>query len=131
MSVRAIDHVNIRAGGELVAAMKAFYETALGLRDGWRPPFASTGHWLYLGEAPIVHLVVDDAVPAVPGPRGPVVDHVAFSCTGRAAVEARLTARGLPFRRTRVPGTALVQLFLVDPAGNGVELQFVEPADGE
>ncbi|MBV9889994.1 MAG: diguanylate cyclase [Rhizobacter sp.] len=131
MPAVAIDHVNIRAGRPLVAAMKAFYETVLGLRDGWRPPFASSGHWLYLGEAPVLHLVEDDAVPASAGPRGPVVDHVSFACTGRAEFEASLSARGIPFRRTRVPGTALVQLFLVDPAGNGVELQFNEPVGDE
>jgi hypothetical protein len=35
-----------------------------------------------------------------------------------------LEARNIPFRRAEVPGAALVQLFLADPAGNGVELQF-------
>lgn len=124
MPVLAIDHINIRAPAALVAEMKAFYESALGLSAGWRPPFASTGHWLYLGDKPVVHLVEDERAKAPAGSRGPIVDHVAFLCTGLQEIQARLTAKGIPFRRVEVPGTTLVQFFCVDPAGNGVEFQF-------
>jgi len=58
-------------------------------------------------------------------PRSPNVDHVAFSCTGLGEFEELLRARDIPFRRTAVPQTSLVQLIFIDPAGNGVELQFV------
>jgi catechol 2,3-dioxygenase-like lactoylglutathione lyase family enzyme len=124
MPARAIDHINIRAPKALVAELKEFYEAVLGLSAGWRPPFASTGHWLYLGAAPVVHLVEDESVGEAGQRRGPVVDHVAFSCAGLRGVEAVLKAKNIAFRRTEVPSTSLVQLFLVDPAGNGVELQF-------
>jgi catechol 2,3-dioxygenase-like lactoylglutathione lyase family enzyme len=124
MPAYALDHVNIRAPRALVAEMKDFYENVVGLRAGWRPPFKSAGHWLYLGETPVVHLVDDDRVGQPGAPRGPVVDHVSFSCTDLREHEATLVARNIPFRRTQVPETSLVQLLFADPAGNGVELQF-------
>ena len=126
MTVQGIDHINIRAPKALVSELKEFYEDALGLRSGWRPPFESSGHWLYLGNAPIVHLVEDEAACRSQGPRGPVVDHVSFACAGLRGFAERLAAMRIPFRKAEVPGTSLVQLFLVDPAGNGVELQFAD-----
>ena len=126
MPVQHIDHVNVRAPKALVSKMKDFYEGVIGLHAGWRPPFKSTGHWLYAGDSPIVHLVDDEAVQGSGGPRGPVIDHVSLSCSGLSEFVARLEARGIVFRRAEVPGTSLVQLFLFDPAGNGVELQFAD-----
>jgi catechol-2,3-dioxygenase len=124
MPVHAIDHVNIHANAALLAELKDFYEAALGLQAGRRPPFASRGHWLYAAGQPVLHLVEDEAV-RDPRQRGTAdVDHVAFSCADLPAFEERLRARGIPFRRTTVPQTSVVQLFLQDPAGNGVELQF-------
>ena len=124
MPVQNIHHLNIRAQRELVARLKDFYVGVLGLSEGWRPPFQSTGHWLYVGDRPVVHLVEDERVGPGPGGRGPIVDHVAFACTGLREVEQALGRRQIPFRRTEVPGTPIVQLIFADPAGNGVELQF-------
>jgi catechol 2,3-dioxygenase-like lactoylglutathione lyase family enzyme len=126
MPAQAIHHINIRARKTLVEALKDFYESVLGLRAGWRPPFQSTGHWLYLGDTPIVHLVEDELVEGSAHTRSPIVDHVAFSCTGLKGFEALLLAKNIPFRRTEVPATSLIQLIFADPAGNGVELQFVD-----
>ena len=126
MPAQALHHVNIRARSALVAELKAFYESVLGFGAGWRPPFKSTGHWLYLGITPVVHLVEDDRVDGSAASRGPIVDHVSFSCTGLREFEALLKAKGIPFRRNEVPDTSLVQLMFADPAGNGVELQFTD-----
>jgi catechol 2,3-dioxygenase-like lactoylglutathione lyase family enzyme len=125
MPAQTIHHINIRAPRAIVAELKAFYEGVLGLSAGWRPPFKSTGHWLYLEDRPVVHLVEDEEVHEATGARGPIVDHVAFSCTGLPEFEELLRAKGIAYRRTDVPGTSLVQLFFIDPAGNGVELQFI------
>jgi len=124
MPVHAIHHINLRADAALTARLRAFYIDVLGLQEGWRPPFRSAGHWLYLADQPAVHLVVDEHVGEASNPRRAVVDHVAFACTGLEAFEQRLAALQIDYRRSDVPGTALVQLFLLDPAGNGVELQF-------
>jgi len=127
MPTQSINHVNIRVSSTLVAELKSFYESVLGLSAGWRPPFKSKGHWLYLGNTPVVHLVEDESVHESKGARG-AIDHVSFSCTDLPAFEALLRAKDIPFRRTEVPETSLVQLIFADPAGNGVELQF---ADGD
>src|SRR5690349_8137620 len=120
MPAQAIDHINIRAPKALVAELKDFYEGVLGLAAGWRPPFRSTGHWLYVDGRPVVHLVDDEAIQAPAGARGPIVDHVAFSCTGLREFEQRLHDLKIEFRRNTVPGTPIVQLIFADPAGNGV-----------
>jgi catechol 2,3-dioxygenase-like lactoylglutathione lyase family enzyme len=126
MPAQSLHHVNIRARRTLVAELKDFYVSVLGLSPGWRPPFKSTGHWLYLGDTPVVHLVEDERVDESTGIRGPIVDHVSFSCTGLRAFEELLKAKDIPFRRSEVPDTSLVQLMFADPAGNGVELQFAD-----
>ena len=126
MPAQAIDHINIRARGTRVAALKDFYESVLGLRAGWRPPFKSAGHWLYLGDTPVLHLVEDETAAVESTGARSVIDHIAFSCTGLRAFEELLRTKGIPFRRNEVPGTSLVQLAFADPAGNGVELQFAD-----
>ena len=124
MPVVAFNHFNLRAPLALTDALRDFYVDVVGLTVGWRPPFDFPGYWLYLGEQAVLHLV------GVPGARGDAVtrggtfDHVAFTCRELAATEARLRAQGVDYRSVRVPGTQQVQLFLSDPAGNGVELNF-------
>ena len=54
MSIEAIHHVNIRAPATDIAKLREFYCEIVGLRDGWRPPFKSRGHWLYAGPHPVV-----------------------------------------------------------------------------
>ena len=124
MPAHAINHINIRAPKALVEKLRNFYQEVLGLSGGWRPPFQSKGHWLYIEDRPVVHLVEDEMVHATGVARFPTVDHVSFSCTGLREFEELLRAKEIAFRRTEVPDTALVQLTFVDPAGNGVELQF-------
>ena len=55
MPIDGFQHVNIRTTD--VERAREFYVRALGLRVGDRPPFASVGYWLYLGDQPVVHLV--------------------------------------------------------------------------
>lgn len=123
MPVLAFNHFNLRAPTVLTEALKDFYVDVVGLSVGWRPPFDFPGYWLYLGEQAVLHLV---GVPAAREAlaRGGTFDHVAFTCTGLAETEARLSAQGVEYRSVLVPGTEQVQLFLTDPAGNGVELNF-------
>lgn len=126
MPVQAIHHINIRASKALVGELRDFYQSVLGLRDGWRPPFQSTGHWLYLGDLPLIHLVEDELAGASARSGSPNIDHVAFACVGLRQFKDLLRAKGIAYRQTEVPTTSLVQLMFSDPAGNGVELQFVE-----
>jgi len=121
MPVDALQHVNIRCGD--VEASREFYARILGLTVGARPPFASTGYWMYLGDHPIVHLVQrPDGEPRAEGPGN--LDHVGFGGVDLAGTRAQLEAAGIPFREKIVPRDGSIQIFVIDPDGVRVELNF-------
>ena len=121
MSVHKLDHVNIAGPAELIARCRDFYVDAIGLTEGFRPPFRRAGYWLYAGDAPLIHLTVsaEDA----PGPTG-AFNHFALQCDDLEQMLARLQQRGVAYEITSVPGADVTQLFVRDPAGVGVELSF-------
>ena len=120
MAVRAFQHVNTRSAD--VERTKEFY-VRLGLRVGDRPPFASRGYWLYLGDEPVLHLVQrPDGQPHHDGSGN--VDHVAFAATDLDGTRRALRDAGLPFREALVPRDNTVQIFVQDPDGLTVELNF-------
>ena|SRR5438105_4666866 len=123
MPALGLNHYNIRAGQPLLRRVRDFYVDVIGLHEGWRPPFQFPGHWLYAGDAAIVHLVEVPGEQTTAPPAG-TLDHVAFTCTGIDDFEAKLKALGIDYRKAAVPGAKLQQLFVHDPAGNGVELNF-------
>ena len=51
-------------------------------------------------------------------------DHIAFAATDLPGVRQRLQARNVKFREQIVPRTGAGQIFLFDPDGVGVELNF-------
>lgn len=113
-----------------------FYVEVLGLSDGERPPFDFAGHWLYLGERDIVHLIGVDpndnrGLTAYLGDRAPAslegtgaIDHIAFFATGLDGLRARAVRRGAKFFERTVPSVGLHQMFLEDPNGITIELNF-------
>src|SRR3954466_14292010 len=116
----SFQHVNTRWAD--VERTKAFYER-LGLRAGDRPPFASRGYWMYLGGQPVL--------PLVPRPAGQAhhegpgnVDHVAVEAVDLEGTRRALTDAGLPFREAVVPRDGTIQIFVRDPDGVTVELNF-------
>ncbi|MEL6480576.1 MAG: VOC family protein, partial [Pseudomonadota bacterium] len=60
-----LDHVNLRTGH--LDKMIRWYSDVLGLSEGWRPPFAFPGAWLYAGDTPVVHLVAVEGTPRTGG----------------------------------------------------------------
>jgi catechol 2,3-dioxygenase-like lactoylglutathione lyase family enzyme len=124
MTVQAFNHFNLRAPQPLAEALRNFYVDVVGLEVGWRPPFNFPGWWLYVGEQAVLHLVALPDTRTEAAARSGTFDHVAFACSGLPATEARLREQGVTFRKVVVPGTTQVQLFLTDPSGNGVELNF-------
>jgi catechol 2,3-dioxygenase-like lactoylglutathione lyase family enzyme len=120
VTIEAIHHVNIRAPAGYIAKLLDFYCEIVGLREGWRPPFTSRGHWLYAGPHPLVHLVEGEE--ELGQASGGGVDHVAFRCSDLAPMIERLRSRGIDYQLSRVPSLGDEQLLFRDPLGIGVEL---------
>ena len=126
MPTSGLSHYNLRADRAMLDALRHFYVAAVGLTVGYRPPFSTAGSWLYANELDVLHLT--EAAPHELRPANVIntFHHVAFSCTDRAEVELRLQKMQVSYTSDRVPMTQLHQLFFSDPAGNGVELNFIE-----
>ena len=124
MPVHRFNHFNLRAPQPLLDRLRDFYVDVLGMKEGWRPPFPFPGYWLYLEENAVLHLVEAPSDSPAPSTTPGTLDHVAFSCSGLVDFEARLRTKGLEYRKVSVPGTTQQQLFVKDPAGNGVEFNF-------
>lgn len=135
----SLNHFSIRTLD--LAATRDFYVSVLGLQEGPRPEFPFPGYWLYQGPLDVyanaaVHLIGIDAkdssgLEGYLGDRAQgelrgsgALDHVAFFATELAATLQRLNAMGIAVRQRDVPGLGLHQLFLDDPNGIVVELNF-------
>ncbi len=119
--IAGLDHINVETR-DLDTSVR-FYEDLLGLKPGWRPSFDVAGAWLYANDEPIVHLVLRDE-PGT-GPTG-AIHHVALKANDLPGTRERIDAMGLDYRETRVPDLDVTQLFLVDPNGVRIELNFYE-----
>ena len=127
MGVWALDHVTIRCAQ--LQRTRDFYVELMGLSEGVRPDFPFRGHWLYLGEAPVVHLMEAadrDREIVIPAPQAGTgsFDHVAFQGDDFEGMKEKLKQAGLAYRERVVPGGALAQLFVRDPEGVLVEINF-------
>jgi catechol 2,3-dioxygenase-like lactoylglutathione lyase family enzyme len=134
--VSALDHVLVLSDD--IERSREFYEGALGLHAGPRPPLEFHGFWLYAGDRCCLH-VADRAeyrahaqtigltVPERSVDPGPV-DHIAFVDTDYGAASARLQRLGVEPVRNDVAGGGPRQLFFPDPDGVRVEIN-VRPED--
>ncbi|WP_245448464.1 MULTISPECIES: VOC family protein [Bradyrhizobium] len=122
VSVGVLDHFNIRTRnlGETVR----FYEDVLGLEKGPRPNFAFPGAWMYSEGKAVVHLVDISATAEPQKPDSGVVHHVAFVSRGFDGMKQRLASKGMTFDSRQVPGGELWQIFVNDPNGVMIELNY-------
>lgn len=118
--VTGLDHVNIRTAE--IAATKRLFVEVLGLREGWRPPFPFPGAWLYAGDKDVVHLV-EVQRPAAES-QGSSLDHFAFDISDYEETLRRVAATGLSYGESLTPGTSVRQIFVRDPNGVTVELNW-------
>jgi catechol 2,3-dioxygenase-like lactoylglutathione lyase family enzyme len=118
-----------------------FYTEVLQLRVGFRPPFNFPGVWLYPdqdeSEFGAVHLIGVDprSRKGLPGRAGEqhdkdlqgsgAVDHIAFLATDWPGMRQRCDALGISYRDQPVPSLDLLQVFLVDPSGVTIELNYL------
>ncbi|MGJ5081116.1 VOC family protein [Bradyrhizobium sp. HKCCYLS3013] len=122
VSVGVLDHFNIRTRN--LQETVRFYEDVLGLENGARPNFAFPGAWMYSEGRPVVHLVDISPTSEAQKPDSGVVHHVAFVSRGFAGMKARLAEKGMPFEARQVPGGELWQIFVRDPNGVMIELNY-------
>lgn len=124
MPLVGIHHINIACREADIPAIERFYCAGLGLANGYRPDFPTGGVWLYCGDHPLVH--VGTRLPPGWTPDDKVkssYDHIAFDVTDAAGFQQRLDRLGIPYEAQNVPNAGY-QLFLIDPMGNKVELNF-------
>ena len=134
-----LNHYSIRTTD--IDVSRDFYAKVLGLTVGPRPDFPFPGAWMYRGDHgdvanAVVHIIgIDksktDGLKDYLGTREEAglqgtgaIDHIAFFADGLAGMIDHLKATGTPYRERTVPGIGLHQVFLDDPQGVMVELNY-------
>lgn len=138
MPIRKLAHYSVRTTD--LEASRLFYTRVLGFKEGFRPPFDFPGIWLYRGgdeaEFGVVHIIGID-----PNDRqglvdylgdkdesslrgSAAVDHLAFLATDLEGMRETLAREHLEHRERTVPDLGLHQMFLEDPSGITIELNF-------
>ncbi len=119
MPIAAMNHFTVLTDD--VPRTVRFYADLLGLVEGSRPNFDFPGAWLYAGSNAVLHVIGGRSrADLKPG----VIDHVAFSATGLTETLARLAAHGVLHTCRRQVGSGVWQVFVHDPNGARVELDF-------
>ena len=133
MPLSHLEHFLIQTAD--LQATRDWYVRVLGMKEGWHPDFKFPVVWLYIGEKDVLHLTegganVSENRKKYLGQQSTdvhgsgVVDHVAFRATGLPDMLAHLEREGIQFTRRMVSDQGLYQLFLHDPNGVKIELNF-------
>ncbi|MBR9911774.1 MAG: glyoxalase/bleomycin resistance/extradiol dioxygenase family protein [Gammaproteobacteria bacterium] len=131
MTIEAIDHINIRTD-DVVGTSRFFADVlAMEICDAPGIPDRTLAAWLCDNDGrAVIHLGTADVcypceqeVPVNPTGSGRI-HHVAFRCSGYKAMTQKLTAQGRDFQFNLVEGVGLRQLFLSEPNGILLELNF-------
>jgi catechol 2,3-dioxygenase-like lactoylglutathione lyase family enzyme len=133
MPIETLDHYSVRTSD--VEKTRTFYETVIGLHAGPRPDFPFPGAWMYKGDQAVVHIIGVDPTDSSGllgylGNRAEShkgtgsVDHIAFVASDLESMRRHFDSKRIDFREREVPGLALHQIFLVDPNGVTIELNF-------
>ena len=114
---------------------REWYVNVLGMRVGPSPDFKFPVFWLYLGDKDVVHVTegggkvsenrkryVGQESQATAG--SGAIDHLAFRATGLREMMAHLTSLGVDFKQRQVDDQGLYQLFMFDPNGVKIELNY-------
>ncbi len=142
MPLTELDHYFVRAND--LERSRRFYCEVLGFEEMPRPSFPFPGYWLGVNGRIQVHM----GPHGIPNPElyylgttarsavdnTGVVDHIAFLATDPNNFAKRFDALGLATRKRYFPQFQLYQMFVQDPDGLTIELNFrdiaVEPSWG-
>ena len=130
MRLLDINHVAIRTLD--LDKTNTFYTDVLGMSLAKRPPFDFPGSWLQIGQT-MIHVMSGTAAYDLEGkfrPMGGSVDHISITAEGFDDYAERFTKHGLPWREFAVPEADICQLFVRDPNGILIELNFVASREG-
>ena len=135
MPINTLDHCSIRTLD--LKESRTFYVNILSMQEGYRPDLPFPGHWLYLDEQTVIHLVgvdPEDTSGLVGYLGGEVdpdalngsgsLDHIAFRATDATGLIQRLEGNNIPYRERQLPNMDLYQVFLEDPNGITIELNY-------
>ena len=121
--ILSINHIQLVAEKDLVLQLRDFYCDVVGLTEGFRPAFERFGFWLYINDKDVVHLTKPKEGDGRSLQKSSF-DHIAFRTADYLAVLKKLKKLNVPFDEKLIPGMTAHQIFLRDPAGNRVELNF-------
>lgn len=139
MSNLSLNHFSIRSLE--IEKTTEFFSKLLGLTVGPRPEFPFPGVWLYNGDESswanaVLHLIAIDkndpnGLKKYLGERDPstlrgsgAVDHIAFFASGLEEKIVLLNKLNVSYRERTVPVLKLHQIFLDDPNGVVIELNY-------
>jgi catechol 2,3-dioxygenase-like lactoylglutathione lyase family enzyme len=132
MAVTELNHYFVRAND--LERTKDFYCSVLGFEVMPRPDFPFPGYWLGVNGKIQVHmgphgipnseLYYLGTTPKSATDNPGVVDHIAFLATDPEAFNTRFEKLGLAARKRYFPEFKLYQMFVKDPNGLTIELNF-------
>ena len=134
MPISHIEHFLVAADD--IDATRDWYARVLGMKSGPHPDFGFPVHWMYVDNIDIVHIgpsakqageiqkkyLGRTSQQSAEGTGA--LDHIAFRATGLRQMLEHLKREKVPFTQRRANGQALFQLFLYDPNGIKIELNY-------
>ena len=141
MAISHIEHFLVASDD--IDATRDWYARVLGMKPGPHPDFGFPVHWMYVDNVDIVHIgpsarQAGEIQKKYLGRTSQkseegtgALDHIAFRATGLRQMLEHLKREKVPFSQRRANGQALFQLFLYDPNGIKIELNYAaEEAEG-
>jgi len=134
MPLSHIEHFLVAADD--IEKTAEWYCRVLGMKEGPHPDFGFPVKWLYLGDVDIVHIGPSAKNAGAnqkkylgrtsqdSGTGTGALDHIAFRATGLKQMMAHLKSQNVTFNERRASGQALYQLFMYDPNGIKIELNY-------
>lgn len=133
MALSFMEHFLIQSAD--IETTKDWWCNVLGMHVGPSPDFKFPVYWLYIGDKDVLHLTqggkdvsdnrmkyLGQSSQATEG--SGVIDHIGFRATGLETTIEKLKSLGIDFKERQVNDQGLYQLFLFDPNGVKVELNF-------
>lgn len=131
MGIFGLDHFFVRAND--LEATKAWYCDVLGFEEMPRPAFPFPGYWLGVNGAVQVHMgphaaeferyYVGTTATSATDHAG-TIDHIALIAQDPSSMAARFAELGVQAEHRWIPSFGIAQLFVRDPNGVMIELNF-------